>query len=118
MRSLMRNRRQIWYANYLREDPAVNAAGKKTGEKIPVYSEPAPLLINVSAATGEATAEAFGTFTDYSRVLCTADVHCPVKESAKIWFDKSVEEPANYVVVRVADSLNGVLYALKEVTGA
>ena len=69
---------------------------------------------NISAAVGESAVEAFGNLTDYSRVLCG---DFPLDENTRIWFGVSPEDgfPHNYVVVRKADSLNGTLFALREV---
>ena len=70
---------------------------------------------NVSASTGEETVEAFGSFTNYSRVVCVADNHCPLAEQAIVWFGVDTAKPHNYIVIRKADSKNGILYALQEV---
>lgn len=117
MRDLQRNKRLIWYANHIRDDAVTDEFGNDTGETIPVYTDPVALKINVSAATGEAAAEAFGAFTDYSRTITTSDTSCPLKQNSRVWFGVEPSSgPHNYEVVRVADSLNGMLYALREVT--
>lgn len=117
MRDLQRNKRTIWYANHIRDEIVTDEFGNDTVETVPVYTDPIALKINISAATGEAAAEAFGAFTDYSRTITTSDTRCPLKQNSRVWFGvEPSSSPHNYEVVRVADSLNGMLYALREVT--
>jgi hypothetical protein len=94
----------------------IDEYGNQTGESTPVYGETTPLLCNVSAAMGEDAVRAFGNFTAYSRSICVADVNCPIDENSIVWFGVDPAEPYNYIVVQKADSKNGVLYALREVT--
>ena len=41
---------------------------------------------------------------------------CPLSEGCKVWFGVPVTEQHNYVVVKVADSKNSFLVALREVS--
>lgn len=116
MRNLKRNQREIHYALHLGETANVDEYGNETGESSPSYGEPVAASFNVSAATGEEAVQAFGSFTGYSRTMCVADTACPIDEKSIIWFGVSPTEPHNYIVVRKADSKNGILYALQEVT--
>ncbi len=117
MRDLVRNRRPVWYSNIVSERPQLDEFGNDTGESVKVYGEPVLTDYNVSAATGGAIAEAFGAFADYSRVICTADARAPFVVGTRIWFGVDPAKSGhNYTVVKVADSLNGTLYALREVT--
>lgn len=116
MRSLNRNRRLIHYALKTGEVTNIDEYGNETGESTPAYSEATPLLCNVSAATGEDAVRAFGNFTGYSRTICVADTACPIDEESIVWFGVAPTEPHNYIVVQKADSKNGILYALQEVT--
>lgn len=114
MRALLRNRRKIWYANPVSRESIKDEWGNETGEERVTFSDPQPMLINVSAASGEVAAEAFGAFTDYSRTLAACN-NAPLEEGSAVWFGPVPPAPHNYTVVKVADSLNGWLYALKEV---
>lgn len=117
MRSLQRNMRELWYANLESSTPVYDEWGNETGETDDAYtSPPVAFSANVSAATGQAAAEAFGAFTDYSRVISTCDMDCPLKVGTRVWFGAEPTKDHNYVVVRIADSLNALLIALKEVT--
>lgn len=115
MRSLNRNKRLISYARYERDEAIFDEYGNETGESIPVYGDPVELRCNVSAASGADAVEAFGSFTGYSRIICVADPSCPLDEKSIVWFGVSTDEPHNYIVIRKADSKNGILFALQEV---
>jgi hypothetical protein len=116
MRTLNRNKRTAYYALKVDEIRNVDEYGNETGETTPVYGNPVALRCNVSAATGEEAVEAFGSFTGYTRTMCVADTACPIDEECVVWFGVKPTEPHNYIVLRKADSKNGVLYALQEVT--
>lgn len=115
MRSLNKNKRLIYYALFLGEEPALDEYGNETGESIPTYGEKIELRCNVSAATGEDAVEAFGNFTNYTRAVCVADNKCPIAEQTVVWFGIPLTDPYNYIVTRKADSKNGIMYALQEV---
>ena len=115
MRTLNRNKRQIYYALRIGEEVGYDEYGNETGEPTPVYDEAVELKCNVSAATGADAVQAFGSFTGYSRTMSVADNGCPIEEDSIVWFGVEPSEPHNYIVVKKADSKNGILYALREV---
>lgn len=116
MRTLNRNKRVLYYAFKVAETRNKDEYGNETGETTPVYGDPIEFRCNVSAATGEEAVQAFGSFTGYARTICVADVACPINEECAVWFGVPLTKPHNYIVTRKADSKNGVLYALQEVT--
>lgn len=116
MRSLNRNKRRLFYAVYVKDEPIIDEYGNETGESMPVYGDPVELHCNVSAASGVDAVEAFGNFTGYSRSVCVAETSCPLDEKSIVWFGVATTEPHNYIVTAKADSKNGILYALQEVT--
>lgn len=116
MRSLNRNKRNIWYALRTGEVVNLDEYGNETSESTPTYGEAVALGCNVSAALGEGVVEAFGSFAGYSRVICVADTKCPIDEDSIVWFGIDPPEQHNHIVVRKADSKNGILYALQEVS--
>lgn len=115
MRNLNRNKRLIYYAKRVGETTTLDEYGNETGEPTPLYGATTPLFCNVSAAVGTDVVSAFGNFTNYSRAICVADNGCPIDEETIVWFGATPPEPHNYIVVRKADSKNGILYALLEV---
>lgn len=116
MRSLNRNKRPVRYALHTGDTLNYDEYGNETGESTPTYGEPVALNCNISAAVGEEVVQAFGSFTGYSRVMFVSDNSCPIDEKSIIWFAAEPPAPHNYIVVRKADSKNGILYALQEVT--
>lgn len=116
MRGLNRNKRLIHYALRSGEVANIDESGYETGELTPVYEAATLLLCNVSDASGQEASEAFGSFTAYTRTMFVSDNNCPIDENTIIWFGVSPTEPHNYIVTRKADSKNGILYALQEVT--
>lgn len=115
MRSLERNKRNLHYALFIKDEPIFDEYGNETGESKPTYGEVTELRCNVSAAVGVEVVQAFGSFTNYTRAVCVSDNTCPLAERAIVWFGTATTEPYNYVVTRKADSKNGILYALQEV---
>lgn len=117
MRNLSRNNRSIYYAIRTGERPNVDEYGNETAESTPIYGAPLVYKCNVSASAGQDAVSAFGNFTNYSRTITVSDTDCPIDENTIIWFGIEPEEgPHNYIVVRKADSKNGILYALQEVS--
>lgn len=115
MRTLNRNKRQLHYALFIKDEPILDEYGNETSESSPTYGEITELRCNVSASSGEDAVQAFGSFTNYTRAVCVADNSCPIAEQTIVWFGVATTEPHNYIVTRKADSKNGILYALKEV---
>ena len=115
MRCLNRNKRELHYALFLGDEPIFDEYGNETGESSPTYGEITKAHYNISATTGEEAVQAFGSFTNYSRIICVSDNNCPIAEQTIVWFGVATTEPHNYTVTAKADSKNGILYALLEV---
>lgn len=116
MRDLKRNQRTIWYAVPNGTRSIVDEYGNDTLEVETTYLPPIEMRCNVSASVGQEAVEVFGAQTEYSRTISISGASCPLVEGCKVWFNVKHTEPNNYTVVRVADSKNGFLVALREVT--
>ena len=119
MRDLVRNKRDLWYAIPVGSNPILDEYGNETLEVEGVFSSPLYLLANVSANAGQESAEVFGSQTAYSRTVNITGSECPLVEGCRVWFGvepNEAETNYNYTAVRVADSKNGYLVALREVT--
>ena len=119
MRNLIRNKRELWYAINVGSTPILDDYGNDTLEVEAVFSSPLPLQANVSANVGLEAVQVFGTQTEYSRTVSIAGTECPLTAGSRVWFGVEPNETAtnyNYTVVRVADSKNGYLIALREVS--
>lgn len=116
MRSLFRNQRTLHYATVVSTEPIVDDYGNDTLEVRTIYSSPTLLRANVSANMGQDAVDAFGSQTEYSRTVSLTGDSCPLTVGDKVWFGIETTEENNYTVARVADSKNGYLVALREVS--
>ena len=119
MRNLNRNKRSLWYAVPVGSAPILDEYGNDTLEVEMEFSSPLPFQANISANVGQEAIEVFGSQTEYSRTVSIAGSDCPLVEGCRIWFGIEPNEDGtnhNYTVARVADSKNGYLLALREVT--
>lgn len=118
MKALARNKQTVYYALYNGKTKVYDSDGLFTGDHKPSYSEPVKTAMNISPARGAASVEMFGVNTNYSRVLVTADLTCPITETSVLWIGQTPNANAtnfNYRVVRVGRSLNSISYAVTEV---
>ena len=107
MRTLNRNKSPFWYLLYDSKAPAKDEYGNETGEELVVYKPAVAMNANISAATGSAQVEQFGNFAGYDKVIVT-DKEPQYDEDGKPLYD--------YMVKRVAKSLNSISYAVSKVT--
>ena len=144
MRCLERNKKPLWYANRTGETYATDTNGFKTGEKVQAYDTPQQMRCSMSISSGAnnigsqgmATLNSYGIETGYTHNAVTEDMNCPLAEDGIVWYERLpshtetitktvngqqvtedvvVPNPHNYVVVRKAESLNHLIYYLKEV---
>lgn len=116
LRLLRRNKRQIYYALFDRKEEIVDEYGNNTGEFRLIYSEPVGTVLNVSAARGESYTRQFGDLENYDKVI-VANLGSPIVETTVIWVDSlDTTQPYDYVVRKVATSLNNKLIAISKVS--
>jgi hypothetical protein len=117
VRTLERNKQTIYYALYEGKEPLTDEYGNPTGEYEVLYSEPVLLKINVSAARGEYSTRQFGETENYDKVLVTDDINIPITETSLLWIDDTdTSKPHDYIVKKVAKSLNSVAIAVSKVS--
>ena len=116
------NKSSYWYLLYDKKEPVRDEDGNETGDSRVVYKAAVQRRDNVSAATGSAQVEQFGNFISYDKVIVTDDLSCPIDENTVLFVDKEPEYDADdnplydYIVRRVAKSLNSISYAISKVT--
>lgn len=121
MKCLNRNKIPFYYCLYQGDVEITDENDYKTGEYRQVYSTPVKLKANISPASGYNTTEIFGTSERYDKIIVTDDVGCPIDENAVLFigveptFTTEGTPKFNYVVKRVARSLNAVSIAVSEV---
>ena len=121
MRCLRRNRVPYWYATRTGSETAYDDYGNETGGVNIIYSNPVKAYANISAAKNTDTVAAFGIELNYDKVLVAESVS--FDENALLWIDKvpvieqdgSTQTSPDYVVKRIAKSLNSVAVAVTKV---
>ena len=141
-----RNDTDFWFCllNPDVQEAVIDENGNETGEVIPAYQEAVPMYANVSPATGLSNTEQFGNLDNYDKVIVTRDMECPIDENTVLFIDKSPEYETvhsheivegqalyaddevvvhdyqvpkyDYIVKRVAKSLNSISIAIRKVT--
>lgn len=119
MRCLNRNKSKFYYALYLKREPVATSDEYgneiQTGEYTVVYSDPIAATGNISPASGTMVTELFGGSEGYDKVLMLDKPQTSIDEYSVLWIDVPSTEPFNYIVKKVARSLNSVAIAVSKV---
>lgn len=132
MRCMNRNKVKFYYALYESREPIMNQYGKPSGQHKVIYGNPIETYANISAAKGETQTRQFGENESYDKVI-VMDLGTPsIDEYSILWVDTEpqlnedgslavndkgeVITPHDYVVKKVAKSLNNVSIAISKVT--
>ena len=145
MRCLNRNKVLFHYARYLSKQPVyeVDEYGNRleTDEYQTFYENPVPCKANISPASGATATELFGSIEGYDKIIMVDNPQCPIDEHSILWIDTSPEvkvdsntnvvlaittggviigdngqfSPYDYIVKRVARSLNNTAIAISKV---
>ena len=123
MRCMTRNKTTFYYALYTGQTEIVDEYGNATGQYSVTYGNPIKMLGNVSAAQGEMQTRQFGESESYDKVIVIDDPDTPIDEYSILWVDAlpkavggTTETPHDYVVKKVARSLNSVTIAISKVS--
>ena len=116
MRTLKRNLSKVQYALFNKTREILDKDGRRTGEYEQTFFEPVTAYMNVSSAKGETDSQLFGISLDYDKTLVTTDMTLSIDEQSVMWIDeKDTTKPFDYIVKKVARSLNSITYAVKKV---
>lgn len=119
MRLLKKNKIPFYYATYLGKESFTDEYGNETGEYTLSYSEPILCTGNLSPAMGELNTRYFGESEGYDKVLLL-DIDTPINEYSILWIDTlpipNQSIPHDYVVKKVAKSLNHLSIAVSKVS--
>lgn len=115
MNTLAINERKLYYALCEGRTMTKDKSGYYTGDSDVTYSDPVEFWANVSAARGEASTEQFGQDVSYDKVIVSCDVNLPITDTSIIWIENSPTEQHDYIVKKVAKSLNVVSIAVRKV---
>lgn len=115
MRCMERNKTPFYYSLYLRTEPTYDEYGNENGSKA-VYDVPVAFKANISPARGESSTRQFGDTENYDKVIVLDDVDCSIDASTVLWVDSlDTTKPHDYIVKKVAKSLNSVSIAISKV---
>lgn len=122
MTTLKRNETPFYYCLYLGKTEIVDSENNATGEFSIAYADAKLMKANISQATGNTSAEQYGNAVDYDKSIVTADMNCPIDENTVLFIDKEPEYDDDgiplfdYIVKKVAKSLNSISIAVKKVS--
>ena len=132
MRMMERNKSKFFYALYKEKVPKTDEYGNVTGEYEIIRDNPVEFSANISAAKGETSTRQFGESESYDKVIVMGTDAPPIDEYTVLWVDKTpqVDEtgalvtnddgevitPHDYIVKKVAKSLNSVSVAISKVS--
>lgn len=123
MRSMTRNRRVFYYASLDSVIMGQDSDGNYTEENY-TYSEPVKCEGVITAANGEAVTQLFGANERYDKVILLNLGENYLAIGSVLWVDTmpDIDEktgktgtPYDYIVVKVAESLNFVNVAIRKV---
>lgn len=123
MRSMTRNRRTFYYASLTGVAMGTDLDGNYTEDEY-TYSEPIEKQGVITAANGEAVTQLFGANERYDKVITLNLGENYLAIGSVLWVDTmpdidgktgKTETPYDYIVVKVAESLNFVNVAIRKV---
>ena len=123
MRTLDYNKRTFYYCLRKKREKIYDSDGNFTGDYTPEYVEAQAARGNISAATGSTDTEQFGIGIEYDKTIVLEGLDWDIKEDTVLFVDveptyddKDHTLPKyNYIVTRVAKSLNHTTLAIKRV---
>ena len=117
MRCLARNKITFFYALHDGQTELMDEYGNVTGQYKVSYTAPIRMTGNVSAAQGEMQSRQFGESETYDKVIVLDNPNVPIDEYSILWVDSLPYDdvPHDYVVKKVARSLNSVSIAISKV---
>lgn len=131
MRAMLRNKSRFYYAKFVGKEAVKDEYGNDTGEYNVIHDNPAEYFANISSAKGETTTRQFGESESYDKVIVMDNTAPPIDEYMILWVDKELKidetgalvtdkdgnvlTPHDYIVKKVAKSLNSVSIAITKV---
>lgn len=122
MRCMSRNKSTFYYALYDNRNEIIDDYGNHTGQYEITFGTPVKTDGNISAARGEIQSRQFGDSETYDKVIVLDNPNTPIDEHSILWVDTTpvivsgeTETPHDYIVKKVARSLNSVSIAISKV---
>lgn len=123
MRCMQRNKVKFFYALYEGKEAITDEYGNVTGEYAVKHGNPIEFFANISAAKGETQTRQFGENESYDKVIVLDSDSPSIDEYSNLWVDVipelkedgTTDTPHDYVVKKVAKSLNVTSIAISKV---
>ena len=131
MKCMSRNKVTFFFALYEGKTPITDEYGNVTGEYEVQHGNPTEFHANISAAKGETQTRQFGENETYDKVIVMDGDAPPIDEYTVLWVDSTpqldedgslavnekgeITTPHDYIVKKVARSLNTVSFAASKV---
>lgn len=123
MKTLLRDRKIVYYALPTGTAKQTDAYGNYTGETIATYADPVRYeKLSAAKPLGVIKTEAFGLATAYSTTLVTSDMSCPISTETRLWIDREPYDsqgnlvPHTHVVKRVWPTIRVISIVVEEVS--
>lgn len=124
MRCLEKNKQTIYYRTF----NAITEIGDSTAytetivsrEKTIAYNPYQTMKASISPASGNVTLEGNGIVKDYTHIMITDNMACPINVDTLVWVNRtptSTSLDADFRITRVSKSLNHITYQLREIVG-
>ena len=129
---MSRNKVKFFYALYDGKEAITDEYGNVTGEYAVKHGNPIEFSANISAAKGETQTRQFGENETYDKVIVMDGDAPPIDEYTVLWVDSTpqldedgslavnekgeITTPHDYIVKKVAKSLNVVSLAISKVS--
>lgn len=118
METMWINGREIWFLREEKVKDDVDEYGNVVGTHTVKYQKPQKLYGTVSEASGVLQTQQFGNLDAYDKIIVTSDMDCGIDENSVLFVDKPPEYDKaknplyDYIVRRVAKSLNSISIAI------
>lgn len=120
----MRNKIPFYFATFKGKTEVLDEYGNNTGQYEVSYENPIKSYANISAAKGETETMQFGEHIDYDKIISMEKNQAQIDEFTVLWVDVepvfepdgSTKTPHDYIVKKVATSINGVSIAISKVS--
>ena len=123
MKTLLRDRKVVYYAQWTGETKQHDAYGNYTGETAPTYGTPTRYdRLSAQLPKGSISLKAFGLADEYTDTYATHDMNCPIKMGTVLWIDSPVYDadnnllPYTHVVKAILPTVNAIRILLENVS--
>lgn len=118
MRLQNRNKRTVYYADYLGTEPITDSQGNFTGEERILYSEKKPYRVMVTVATTATNAYVnrrdFGNEESYQLSL-VCPIRNPFSATTVFWVDDLESETHDYHVIGITNMVNQSFVTIRKI---